>query len=160
MKAKHLITFYCKQNYKPPFYEAFERRSLRATASVQSSLGVPVIIHPGRHHESPAEIVRILQEAGGDISRTVMSHLDRRLHLNLVPILTLRNTNMYLLSFICNSIDNSNPASWKTTICWFLTLNFMASDVMATQEVRTSATKVLIYFYRKIAISAPERSMF
>ena len=65
-----------------PFYAAFERQSLRATASVQTSLGVPVIIHPGRDHASPAEIVRILQEAGGDVSRTVMSHLDRRWHFN------------------------------------------------------------------------------
>lgn len=54
-----------------------EIKVLRATAHAQSQLGCPVIIHPGRDSNAPAEVVRILQEAGGDISKTVMSHLDR-----------------------------------------------------------------------------------
>ncbi len=54
-----------------------EARVLRASAHAQSQLGCPVIIHPGRHPAAPAEVVRILQEAGGDIGKTVMSHLDR-----------------------------------------------------------------------------------
>ncbi|XP_063075768.1 phosphotriesterase-related protein [Engraulis encrasicolus] len=54
-----------------------EKKVLRATAHAQSELGCPVIIHPGRHPTAPTEVVRILQEAGGDISKTVMSHLDR-----------------------------------------------------------------------------------
>lgn len=54
-----------------------ETKVLRATAHAQAQLGCPVIIHPGRDPAAPAEIVRILQEAGGDVSRTVMSHLDR-----------------------------------------------------------------------------------
>ena len=85
-----------------PFHSDFERQSLRATASVQTSLGVPVIIHPGRHHASPAEVVRVLQEAGGDLSRTVMSHLDRRWLFNPCADFILRSTNRYLhfLSFI------------------------------------------------------------
>ncbi|XP_053507870.1 phosphotriesterase-related protein isoform X1 [Ictalurus furcatus] len=54
-----------------------EKKVLRATAHAQTQLGCPVIIHPGRNPAAPGEIVRILQEAGGDISKTVMSHLDR-----------------------------------------------------------------------------------
>lgn len=54
-----------------------EKKVLRATAQAQSQLGCPVIIHPGRNAEAPAKAIRILQEAGGDISKTVMSHLDR-----------------------------------------------------------------------------------
>lgn len=54
-----------------------ETRVLRATAHAQTRLGCPVIIHPGRNPAAPAEVVRILQEAGGDIGKTVMSHLDR-----------------------------------------------------------------------------------
>lgn len=54
-----------------------ETKVLRATAHAQTQLGCPVIIHPGRHPAAPAEVVRILQEAGGDTSKTVMSHLDR-----------------------------------------------------------------------------------
>uniref|UniRef100_A0A3P9LW68 N-acetyltaurine hydrolase n=1 Tax=Oryzias latipes TaxID=8090 RepID=A0A3P9LW68_ORYLA len=53
-----------------------ENKVLRATAHAQAQLGCPVIIHPGRSPAAPAEILRILQEAGGDISKTVMSHLD------------------------------------------------------------------------------------
>ncbi|KAJ7322278.1 hypothetical protein JRQ81_018565 [Phrynocephalus forsythii] len=54
-----------------------ENKVLQATAHAQSQLGCPVIIHPGRNSNSPFQIVRILQEAGGDISKTVMSHIDR-----------------------------------------------------------------------------------
>uniref|UniRef100_A0A8D0CDS2 N-acetyltaurine hydrolase n=1 Tax=Salvator merianae TaxID=96440 RepID=A0A8D0CDS2_SALMN len=54
-----------------------EKKVLQATAHAQSQLSCPIIIHPGRHGESPFQIVRILQEAGADISKTVMSHMDR-----------------------------------------------------------------------------------
>ena len=54
-----------------------EKKSLLAAAAAQSETGAPLIIHPGRNEPSPLEIVRILQEAGADINKTVMSHLDR-----------------------------------------------------------------------------------
>ncbi|XP_052582741.1 phosphotriesterase-related protein isoform X2 [Peromyscus californicus insignis] len=54
-----------------------ERKVLQATAHAQAQLGCPVIIHPGRSPDAPFQIIRILQEAGADISKTVMSHLDR-----------------------------------------------------------------------------------
>ncbi|XP_063306842.1 phosphotriesterase-related protein [Pelobates fuscus] len=54
-----------------------ERKILQSTAEAQSQLGCPVNIHPGRNSNAPFQILRILQEAGGDISKTVMSHLDR-----------------------------------------------------------------------------------
>lgn len=54
-----------------------ERKVLQATAHAQAQLGCPVIIHPGRNSGAPFQIIRILQEAGADISKTVMSHLDR-----------------------------------------------------------------------------------
>jgi phosphotriesterase-related protein len=55
-----------------------EKKVLRATATAQTETGAPVIIHPGRHPIAPAEAIRILQEAGGDVSKTVMSHLDSK----------------------------------------------------------------------------------
>ncbi|XP_073437988.1 N-acetyltaurine hydrolase [Dendrobates tinctorius] len=54
-----------------------EKKILRATAEAQTQLGCPVNIHPGRNSEAPFQIVRMLQEAGADVSKTVMSHLDR-----------------------------------------------------------------------------------
>ncbi|XP_035683857.1 phosphotriesterase-related protein-like [Branchiostoma floridae] len=53
-----------------------ERKVLKATVTAQSETGCPVIIHPGRHKDAPSEIIRVLQEAGGDVGATVMSHLD------------------------------------------------------------------------------------
>ena len=44
--------------------------------------GAPLIIHPGRDEAAPAEIISILEAHGADVSRTVMSHLDRTIHDN------------------------------------------------------------------------------
>ncbi|XP_038057803.1 phosphotriesterase-related protein-like [Patiria miniata] len=55
---------------------ANERKILRATASVQSQLGCPVSIHPGADARSPEEAVRVLQEAGAQVDKIVMCHLD------------------------------------------------------------------------------------
>uniref|UniRef100_A0A8C7A522 N-acetyltaurine hydrolase n=1 Tax=Neovison vison TaxID=452646 RepID=A0A8C7A522_NEOVI len=54
-----------------------ERKVLQATAHAQAQLGCPVIIHPGRNASAPFQIIRVLQEASVDISKTVMSHIDR-----------------------------------------------------------------------------------
>jgi len=55
-----------------------ERKVIRAAAEAQSQLGCPVLIHPGRHPTAPAEAIRVLQEAGGDVRKTVVAHLDRK----------------------------------------------------------------------------------
>jgi len=54
-----------------------EKKTLIAAAKVQVKLGAPLIVHPGRNPRAPIQIIQILKEAGADISRTVMSHLDR-----------------------------------------------------------------------------------
>ena len=57
-------------------FSDFEKRSLRSAAAVQSELGSPAIIHPGRNPKAPFEIMRIFLEAGAQAEMTVMSHLD------------------------------------------------------------------------------------
>ena len=57
----------------------FERRAIQATAQVQSDLKCGVSFHPGRDYRAPFEILRIYLEAGGDVNKCVMSHLDRTL---------------------------------------------------------------------------------
>jgi phosphotriesterase-related protein len=57
----------------------FERKTLRAAACAQQETGAAVNVHPGRHQEAPFEIVEIIREAGGDVTRLVMSHIDRTL---------------------------------------------------------------------------------
>ncbi|KAM6214696.1 N-acetyltaurine hydrolase [Rhynchocyon petersi] len=72
-----------------------ERKVLQATAQAQMQLGCPVIIHPGRNPSSPFEIIRILQEAGADVSKTVMSHLDRSI-LDKKELLEFAQLGCYL----------------------------------------------------------------
>ncbi len=54
-----------------------ERKVLRAAATAQRETGASILIHPGRNERAPQEIVDVLAEAGADLSRTIMGHLDR-----------------------------------------------------------------------------------
>ncbi len=54
-----------------------ERKVLRASAQAQRRTGAPLMTHPSPPRESPMEIVRVLEAAGADLSRTIMCHLDR-----------------------------------------------------------------------------------
>lgn len=72
-----------------------ERKSLCAAAAAQQQLGAPLIIHPGRTPEAPMEVVQILQEAGADINKTVISHLCR-CNLDHNQLLQLAYTGCYL----------------------------------------------------------------
>ena len=54
-----------------------ERKSLRASAVAQRETGAAISIHPGRHETAPMEILEVLDEAGADIGRVIMGHLDR-----------------------------------------------------------------------------------
>ena len=44
--------------------------------------GAPILIHPGRDETSPLRIIEVLSEAGADLSRTIMGHLDRTVFLS------------------------------------------------------------------------------
>ena len=67
-------------------FSDFERRAIIATGEVQAQLGCPVSFHPGRHPEAPFEIIRLYQEAGGDVSKAVMSHLDSKLKNHILKL--------------------------------------------------------------------------
>ena len=54
-----------------------ERKVLRAGARAQRETGSALLIHPGRNAAAPFEILDVLAEAGADIGRVVMGHLDR-----------------------------------------------------------------------------------
>ena len=57
----------------------FARRSLRAAAHGQTETGAGINVHPGRSPDSPFEALDVLDGAGGDVGRVVMSHVDRTL---------------------------------------------------------------------------------
>ncbi|XP_023723099.1 phosphotriesterase-related protein isoform X1 [Cryptotermes secundus] len=59
-----------------PLHE-FEKGVIQATGELQMELGCPVSFHSGRDPEPPFEIIRLFPEAGGDVSKVVMSHLEK-----------------------------------------------------------------------------------
>ncbi len=56
-----------------------ERKALRASARAQQLTGAPLNIHLGRKREAVFQVIEILEDAGADLSRTVMSHVDIRI---------------------------------------------------------------------------------
>ena len=54
-----------------------ERKVVRASAKAQQLTGACLTIHPGRHEDAPLEIIGIVGEAGGDLARTIICHIDR-----------------------------------------------------------------------------------
>lgn len=55
-----------------------EMRVLVAAALAQQRVPVAVVVHSAPDSRSPFEIVDVLEEAGADLSRVVISHLDER----------------------------------------------------------------------------------
>ena len=54
-----------------------ERKSLRASAKAQRITGAALNIHPGQHEDSAMQAVRIVEEAGADLTKTTIDHIDR-----------------------------------------------------------------------------------
>ncbi len=56
-----------------------ERKVLRAAARAQQRTGACLSVHPGRNRKAPFEIIEILGEAGAELSRVIMCHIDVRI---------------------------------------------------------------------------------
>jgi phosphotriesterase-related protein len=56
-----------------------EIKVLRASARAQRLSGAALMVHPGRDRQAPFRIVDILGEAGADLGRTIICHIDRTL---------------------------------------------------------------------------------
>jgi phosphotriesterase-related protein len=54
-----------------------EKKSLRAATAAQQQTGAALMVHPGRDPQSPVEIAEVVDQAGGDLSRTIICHIDR-----------------------------------------------------------------------------------
>ena len=84
----------------------FEKKVLQAAALVQAEAKCPVSIHPGRSPQSPSEVLRVFQEAGGDASKVALCHLDSKSQQLNSSIFT----EIYIFGF---------QERWsKKTICW------------------------------------------
>ena len=54
-----------------------EAKVLRASARASRATGTAITIHPGRHVDSPFQIMDILEAAGADPARVIMGHMER-----------------------------------------------------------------------------------
>ncbi len=54
-----------------------ERKSLQAAVIAQIETGAPLLIHPGRDNSAPMELLNAVERWGGNISHTVMGHIER-----------------------------------------------------------------------------------
>ncbi len=72
-----------------------EVKVLRASAMAQRETGAPLMIHPGRDPQAPAEAIAVVKEAGGDPSRAIIAHIDRTL-FDRADMLALAETGCYL----------------------------------------------------------------
>jgi phosphotriesterase-related protein len=85
---------------------------LRAAATAQRRTGAPLVIHPGRHPDAPREAMRVVEDAGGDPTHTIMCHLCRTIH-TWEPLLDLARTGCFLEYDLFGqetSYYQSNPA--------------------------------------------------
>jgi len=54
-----------------------EKKSLEASVYAQKETGAAITIHPGRHEDSPMEILEYMNLFGVDMNKVVMGHIDR-----------------------------------------------------------------------------------
>lgn len=84
----------------------FERRALIAAARAQRATGAAINVHPGRHPQACQEICDVLEGAGADLSRLVMSHMDRTHPDNVDAVVALARRCVVEYDFF--GIETSN----------------------------------------------------
>jgi phosphotriesterase-related protein len=62
-----------------PWHEG-EKRVLEAAVIAQRETGAPLLIHPGRNERAPLELLEAVDKWGGNLSRTVMGHIERTVY--------------------------------------------------------------------------------
>ena len=58
-------------------WEETEKKTLEAAVMAQRATGAPLLIHPGRDPKSPIQLLEAVDRWGGDLSHTVMGHIER-----------------------------------------------------------------------------------
>ena len=54
-----------------------EKRVMRGAVIAQKQTGAAINVHPGRHPDQPQEVAEFVRKAGGDLTRLIISHIDR-----------------------------------------------------------------------------------
>ena len=109
--------------------EANERKVLRAAVSAQLETGACLSIHPGRNKTSTFEIVDIVRELGGDLSRVIMCHIDVRVR-NAEDRLRLAESGC-CLEYDVFGWEGHFPSFWTTD-----DYMDMPNDTARIQEIR------------------------
>ena len=58
-------------------WEETEQKTLEAAVMAQRATGAPLLIHPGRDNYAPIQLLEAVDRWGGDLSHTVMGHIER-----------------------------------------------------------------------------------
>ncbi len=58
-------------------WEETEQKTLEAAVMAQIATGSPLLIHPGRDNYAPIQLLEAVDKWGGDLSHTVMGHIER-----------------------------------------------------------------------------------
>lgn len=72
-----------------------ENKILKASAVTQRETGASILVHPGRNETAPFDILDILYKAGADMSRVIISHVDRTI-TNMGLLLELAQRECYI----------------------------------------------------------------
>jgi phosphotriesterase-related protein len=82
-----------------------EKTVMRGAVIAQQETGAALNIHPGRREDLPLEIATTVKSWGADLSRTIISHIDRTI-LDVEPLLRLAETGV-VLEFDMFGVENT-----------------------------------------------------
>ena len=122
-----------------------EKKSLRAAVHAQIETGASLMIHPGRDPAQPIEIAGIVDEEGGDLTRTTICHIDRTC-LERSWLRDLAETGCYLEYDLFGNessyyppnpqVDMPSDAQRMDTILWHFE-NGLEEQVLLSHDVAT-----------------------
>jgi len=76
-------------------WTALERRVMQGAIVAQQETGLALNVHPGRHPDQPQEVADFVKAHGGDLGRTIISHIDRTI-FDVERLLRLADTGCVL----------------------------------------------------------------
>jgi phosphotriesterase-related protein len=85
--------------------EEVEAKALRAAALTQRQTGLAISVHPGRNRAAPGPICDILADAGADLRRVVLGHIERTIQ-SLDGLCELASRGVYV-EFDCFGLETS-----------------------------------------------------
>jgi len=122
-----------------------EKKSLRAAVEAQKETGAALMVHPGRDPRSPVEIAELVDGASGDLSRTIICHIDRTC-LDRAWLKDLAETGCYLEYDLFGNessyyppntaVDMPSDAQRMDTVLWHFEQGF-ERQVLLSHDIAT-----------------------